>query len=93
MVTDAGLTRSRSKKGCNPDNSVSEGFFKRLKKKMFYNKSWIGVTMDEFINTLDKYIHWYAEKRRKITLGGLIPTLYPPLSITGVILIRANLFS
>lgn len=93
MVTDAGLTRSMSKKGCNPDNSVSEGFFGRLKNEMFYNKSWIGVTMDEFINTLDKYIHWYAEKRRIITLGGLIPTLYPPLSITGVILIRANLFS
>lgn len=43
---------------------------------MFYNRSWIGVTMDEFINTLDKYIHWYAEKRRKITLGGLSPIDY-----------------
>ena len=76
MVTDAGLTRSMSKKGCSPDNSACEGFFGRLKNEMFYNRSWIGVTMDEFINTLDKYIHWYAEKRRKITLGGLSPIDY-----------------
>ena len=76
MVTDAGLTRSMSKKGCSPDNSACEGFFGRLKNEMFYNRSWIGVTMDEFINTLDKYIHWYGEKRRKITLGGLSPIDY-----------------
>lgn len=72
----AGLTRSMSKKGCSPDNAACEGFFGRLKNEMFYGRSWLGVTIDEFIERLDQYIHWYAEKRRKITLGGLSPLEY-----------------
>jgi transposase InsO family protein/transposase-like protein len=72
----AGLTRSMSKKGCSPDNSACEGFFGRLKNEMFYGRSWAGVTIDEFIEKLDRYIHWYAEKRRKLSLGGLSPIEY-----------------
>ena len=33
-------------------------------------------TIDEFIETLDQYIHWYAEKRRKLSLGGVSPIQY-----------------
>lgn len=33
----AGLTESKSKKGCSPDNSACEGVFGRLKNEMFYN--------------------------------------------------------
>ncbi|MBR1590066.1 MAG: IS3 family transposase [Acidaminococcaceae bacterium] len=72
----AGLIRSMSKKGCSPDNSACEGFFGRLKNEMFYGRSWRGVTIEEFIKTLDEYIHWYAEKRIKISLGGLSPLQY-----------------
>ena len=72
----AGLTRSMSKKGCSPDNSACEGFFGRLKNEMFYNRSWAGVSMDDFIEAIDRYIHWYAEKRIKISLGGLSPIEY-----------------
>ena len=72
----AGLTRSMSKKGCSPDNSACEGFFGRLKNEMFYNRSWAGVTINEFIEILDRYIHWYAEKRIKLSLGGLSPIQY-----------------
>ena len=72
----AGLTRSMSKKGCSPDNSACEGFFGRLKNEMFYCRSWNGVSMDDFISDLDRYIHWYAEKRIKISLGGLSPIEY-----------------
>ena len=72
----AGLTRSMSKKGCSPDNSACEGFFGRLKNEMFYNRSWAGISMDDFIAALDRYIHWYAEKRIKISLGGLSPIEY-----------------
>ena len=75
-MDDAGLTRSMSKKGCSPDNSACEGFFGRLKNEMFYNRSWSNVTIDEFIETLDQYIHWYAEKRRKLSLGGVSPIQY-----------------
>ncbi len=72
----AGLTRSMSKKGCSPDNSACEGFFGRLKNEMFYGHSWQDVTLEEFISVLDEYIHWYAEKRIKLSLGGMSPIQY-----------------
>ena len=55
----AGLTRSMSKKGCSPDNAACEGFFGRLKNEMFYGRSWVGVSMDDFINEINSYIEWY----------------------------------
>lgn len=73
MMNNAGLTRSMSRKGCSPDNSACEGFFGRLKNEMFYNRSWNNTTVDEFIEKLDDYIHWYNEKRIKLSLGGLSP--------------------
>ena len=64
------------KKGCSPDNAACEGFFGRLKNEMFYGRSWIGVTMDDFINELNSYINWYNTKRIKIhsikKRGGLL---------------------
>ena len=72
----AGLTRSMSKKGCSPDNSACEGFFGRLKNEMFYGRCWDGVSIEEFIDILDEYIHWYAEERIKVSLGGLSPIQY-----------------
>lgn len=72
----AGLTRSMSKKGCSPDNSACEGFFGRLKNEMFYGRSWQGVSSDSFIEKLNDYIHWYAEKRIKMSLGGMSPIQY-----------------
>ena len=57
-----GLTRSMSKKGCSPDNSACEGVFGRLKNEMFYNTDWTGVSISEFMEILDNYLHWYNEK-------------------------------
>ena len=75
-MNTAGLTRSMSKKGCSPDNSACEGFFGRLKNEMFYGKDWGGVTIEEFIDILNEYIHWYAESRIKLSLGGFSPIQY-----------------
>jgi len=75
-MKDAGLIRSMSKKGCSPDNSACEGFFGRLKNKMFYGHSWQDVSIDKFIKILDDYMHWYAEERIKISLGGISPIQY-----------------
>lgn len=75
-MENSGLIRSMSKKGCSPDNSACEGFFGRLKNELFYNRSWATVTIQEFIEILDQYIHWYAEKRIKISLGGMSPIQY-----------------
>lgn len=56
-MREAGLTCSMSKKGCSPDNSACEGFFGRLKNKMFYGRPWIGVSPDDFAQDLDDDIN------------------------------------
>ena len=72
----AELTRSMSKKGCSPDNAACEGFFGRLKNEMFYGRSWIGVSMEDFINEINDYITWYNTKRIKQSLGYMSPVEY-----------------
>ena len=72
----AHLHRSMSKKGCSPDNSACEGFFGRMKNEMFYGISWLNVSIEEFIHTVEDYMVWYREKRIKISLGGLSPLEY-----------------
>ena len=52
----AGLERSMSKKGCSPDNSACEGLFGRIKNEMFYNRDFIGVSIQEFIDILNDYL-------------------------------------
>ncbi len=75
-MEQAGLIRSMSKKGCTPDNSACEGFFGRLKNEMFYLQDWSNTTIEQFIEKLDTYIHWYNEKRIKLSLGGMSPLQY-----------------
>ena len=75
-MKEAGLTRSMSQKGCSPDNAACEGFFGRLKNEMFYHRSWAGVSIEEFIAILDEYLHWYNEKRIKMSLGAMSPLEY-----------------
>lgn len=62
-----------SKKGCSPDNSAMEGFFGRLKAEFFYDRDWTGWTIEQCMDALDEYIHWYDEKRIKMSLGGMSP--------------------
>jgi transposase InsO family protein len=76
IMNDAGLTRSMSKKGCSPDNSACEGFFGHLKTEMFYSRNWDECSVDEFIQEVDSYMHWYCTDRIKSTLGGLSPLDY-----------------
>ena len=73
LMDGAALTRSMSKKGCSPDNSACEGFFGRLKNEMFYNRNWNHISIESFVNELDKYMHWYNEDRIKMSLGGMSP--------------------
>ena len=42
----------------------------------FYNRDWRDVKVEEFIDQLDEYLHWYSEKRIKISLGGMSPIEY-----------------
>jgi transposase InsO family protein len=40
---------------------------------MFYGQSWNGVSIQQFVDELDKYLLWYNEKRIKISLGAMSP--------------------
>jgi putative transposase len=75
-IADAKLIRSMSRKACCPDNAACEGFFGRLKNELFYPQNWQSTTIEQFIQTLNSYIHWYNEKRIKISLGFLSPVEY-----------------
>jgi putative transposase len=72
-IADAKLIRSRSRKGCSPDNAACEGFFGRLKTELFCPRNWQSTSIEQFILALDSYIRWYNEKRIKISLGALSP--------------------
>lgn len=75
-MEDAGLIRSMSKKGCSPDNAACEGLFGRLKNEMFYHRSWIDVSIEQFIEILNDYLIWYNEERIKVSLGNKSPLEY-----------------
>lgn len=75
-MNQADLIRSMSAKGCSPDNAACEGFFGRLKNEMYYGKSWLQISKNEFIDQINHYIKWYNEKRIKISLGAKSPLDY-----------------
>ena len=70
------VKKLKVRKGCPQDNSAYEGFFGRLKNEMFHGRYWRGVSMESFIEQLDRYIHWYNTERIKLSLGGLSPLAY-----------------
>jgi transposase InsO family protein len=43
---------------------------------MFYGQSWNGVSIQQFVDELDRYLLWYNEKRIKISLGAMSPADY-----------------
>ena len=76
LMDESGLKRSMSRKGCSPDNAACEGFFGSIKNEFFYHRSWLGVSIEQFINGLDQYLRWYNEKRIKMSLGAMSPLEY-----------------
>ncbi|WP_203634161.1 IS3 family transposase, partial [Lacticaseibacillus suibinensis] len=64
------------KKASTPDNAQAESFFGHLKTEFFYNRSWLGKSIDDFTKELNQYIEWYNTKRRKKVLGGKSPQEY-----------------
>jgi putative transposase len=75
-IAGARLARSMSRKACSPDNAACEGFFGRLKTELFYARSWLSTTIEDFIAALHSYILWYNEDRIKISLGARSPIEY-----------------
>jgi len=75
-ISNAKLIRSMSRKGCSPNNAACEGFFGWPKTELFYPQDGQATTIEQFIQVVDAYIHWYNEKRIKISLGSLSPVEY-----------------
>ncbi len=48
----------------------------RLKNEMFYDRSWAGVEIEEFMKILNSYLIWHNEKRIKLSLDGMSPLEY-----------------
>lgn len=76
LMDKANLIRSMSKKGCSPDNSACEGFFGTIKQEMFYNRSWLNVSINSFIEYLNTYLEWYSNDRIKSSLNYMSPIEY-----------------
>ena len=76
ICEEAGVAGSMPKKGCSPDNSAMEGFFGRLKAEAFRGRDWRGVSIDGFMDEIDRCIRWYNGKRFKRSLGGMSPMSY-----------------
>lgn len=72
----AHLHRSMSKKGCLPDNSVREGFFGRMKNKMYYGFSRVDISIEDVALAIENCMVWYREKRIKCSYGGMSPLEY-----------------
>ncbi len=75
-IADAKLTRSMSRKSCSPDNAAREGSFGHLKTELFYARSWLSTTSEDFITALHSYILWYNADRINISLRARSPIEY-----------------
>ena len=61
LLSEHNIRQSMSRKGNCMDNGAMENFFGRLKVEMFYGEHF--ETVDEFINCLNEYIHYYNNER------------------------------
>lgn len=40
---------------------------------MFYDRSWQGFTLENFMKQIEEYMVWYRDEGIKLSLGGLNP--------------------
>ena len=66
----AALMLPKFRKGFSPDISTCEGFLIKIKNEKLAKRSWIGVSIDEFIAQLKLYLQWHNEKRLKLSFLG-----------------------
>lgn len=71
-----GLTRSMSRLGTSADNARAEGFFGTLKREFFYERDWREVTVQQFMELLDRWLENFRTQRIRQTLDWLTPYEY-----------------
>ena len=69
-----GIIQSMSRKGNCLDNAVMESFFGILKSEFFYLQTFESI--EQFVEALHSYIHYYNHHRIKAKLKGLSPVDY-----------------
>lgn len=74
ILKDKGITQSMSRKGNCLDNAVIESFFSTIKAELFYPKKFASI--DQLQKELEEYIHYYNNKRIKVSLNGMSPVKY-----------------
>ena len=68
------IFQSMSRKGNCYDNSVMENFFGLLKQEIYYGV--VYYSYEELKTAIERYIHYYNEKRIKEKLGWMSPVQY-----------------
>ena len=74
ILKDNGITQSMSRKGNCLDNAVIESFFSTIKSELFYLKKFTSI--NELEKDIKHYIHYYNNKRIKLSLNGMSPVKY-----------------
>ena len=74
LLAEHNITQSMSRKGNCMDNGAMENFFGRLKVEMYYGEQFESV--EDFIQALDDYIHYYNNDRISLKLKGMSPVQY-----------------
>lgn len=69
-------SRGRCRRGVLPGQQRLRRFFGRLKVELLGGRSLSGWSVDDFMGTVDCYIHWHNERRIKESLGGMSPLQY-----------------
>ena len=69
-----GIVQSMSRKGNCLDNAPMESFFGIIKSELLYLQKFDSI--EQFINELHDYIHYYNNHRIKVKLKGLSPVEY-----------------
>lgn len=71
MLEEAGMTQSMSRVGCCTDNGAMEGFWGILKRERYYKHTFANI--QELINMIHDYIHYYNNERVQRKLGVMTP--------------------
>jgi putative transposase len=74
LLEKHGIIQSMSRKGNCLDNSIMESFFGVLKTEIYFGKKY--KTVEDLVDAISEYIHYYNNKRIKLRLNGLSPIQY-----------------
>ena len=70
------MIQSMSRKGNCLDDALMENFFGLMKTEMFYGQETSYASIEELIQAMHEYIHYFNHDRIKVRLKGLTPMEY-----------------